>query len=98
MPCHGKDIDNQIQKLSLSLPLSILRGISENELNLIKEKTPDVVVMEILLPQLDGFAVIEKIRQENIKTKIIVQSSLSMNGFINKAKRGIRKIKRKLIG
>ena len=31
-------IDNQIQKLSLSLPLSILRGISENELNLIKEK------------------------------------------------------------
>lgn len=54
-------------------------------LNLIREKTPDVVVMEILLPQLDGFAVIEKIRQENIKTKIIVQSSLSMNGFINKA-------------
>ena len=54
-------------------------------LELIKDKHPDVVVMDLLLPQLDGFAVIEKTKQAGIDTKIIIQSSLSMNGFINKA-------------
>ena len=54
-------------------------------LELIREKRPDVVVMDLLLPQLDGFAVIEKIKQEEINTNIIIQSTLSMNGFINKA-------------
>ena len=53
--------------------------------DLIRQKKPDVVVMDLLLPQVDGFAVIEKIKQENISTNIIIQSSLSMNGFINKA-------------
>lgn len=55
-----------------------------NELiNLIKSENPDVVVMDIVLQQCDGFKVLESVKDCN--TKIIVQSSLSIDGFINKA-------------
>jgi len=53
--------------------------------NLIKEHRPDVVVMDLVLPQLDGFAVMEKLKNEGIDTNIIIHTSLSLNGFINKA-------------
>lgn len=51
----------------------------------IKQYKPDVVVMEVVLPKLDGFAVMEKLNKENIKTNIIIHTSLSMNGFVSKA-------------
>ena len=53
--------------------------------DLIKEHRPDVVIMDLVLPQLDGFAVMEKLKNENIDTNIIVHTSLSLNGFVNKA-------------
>lgn len=52
---------------------------------LIKLHNPDVVVMDLILPQLDGFAVMERLNKEGIKTNIIVHTSLSLNGFVNKA-------------
>ena len=52
---------------------------------LIKEHRPDVVIMDLVLPQLDGFAVMEKLNSENIKTNIIIHTGLSLNGFVNKA-------------
>ncbi|MBQ7880501.1 MAG: sporulation transcription factor Spo0A [Clostridia bacterium] len=51
----------------------------------IREHNPDVVVMDLVLPQLDGFAVMEKLYKENIKTNIIIHTGLSLNGFVNKA-------------
>lgn len=54
-------------------------------LELMKTSKPDVLIMDLVLPQLDGFAVMEKLKQENIDTNIIVHTSLSLNGFINKA-------------
>ena len=54
-------------------------------LELIKLHNPDVVVMDLILPQLDGFAVMERLSKEGIKTNIIVHTSLSLNGFVNKA-------------
>ena len=32
------ELDNEIQRLSISLPMSILRGIPEEELNAVREK------------------------------------------------------------
>lgn len=58
-------------------------GVSLFEL--IKEHKPDVVIMDLILPQLDGFAVMEKLNNENIKTNIIIHTGLSLNGFVNKA-------------
>ncbi len=54
-------------------------------LQLAKEKQPDVVIMDLVLPQLDGFAVMEKLNQDNISTNIVIHTSLSLNGFIGKA-------------
>lgn len=54
-------------------------------LELIKTHKPDVVIMDLILPQMDGFAVMEKINKEGINTNIIIHSSLSMNGFVSKA-------------
>ena len=53
--------------------------------DLIKEYRPDVVVMDLILPGLDGFAVMEKLKNEGIETNIIVHTSLSLTGFVNKA-------------
>lgn len=54
-------------------------------LDLIRQHRPDVVIMDLILPQLDGFAVMEKLNKEGINTNIIVHTSLSLNGFVNKA-------------
>lgn len=57
-------------------------------LNLAKSTTPDVIIMDVVLPGLDGFELIENIHNSNQimkKPKIIVVSSLSHEGFINKA-------------
>lgn len=52
---------------------------------LIKEYKPDVVITDLVLPEMDGFAVMEKLKDENINTNIIVHTGLSLNGFVNKA-------------
>lgn len=47
---------------------------------------PDVLVMEVMLSKLDGFAVFEKIKVLKEKTpKVIFISSLSHSGFVTKA-------------
>ena len=52
-------------------------------INLIKNNSPDLVVMDIVLKGCDGFKVLEQVKETN--TNIVVQSALSMDGFINKA-------------
>ena len=52
---------------------------------LIKEHQPDVVIMDLILPQLDGFAVMEKLKAEQVDTNIIIHTSLSLSGFVSKA-------------
>lgn len=67
-----------------------LVGLASNGkqlLDMIREFKPDVVVMDLVLPELDGFAVMEKIKQEGIEPKILVHTSLALNGFVNKAMR-----------
>lgn len=51
----------------------------------LEESQYDVLVCDLLLPGADGFAVIEKAKEVNIKTKVIVLSALSSESFIKKA-------------
>lgn len=51
----------------------------------IKKNNPDVIVMDVVLSGVDGFSLIEQINELKINTKIIVLSSLSLEGFITKA-------------
>lgn len=46
---------------------------------------PDVVVLDVILPEIDGFEVIEKIRVSNPELKIIITSSLNSTMFVQKA-------------
>lgn len=65
-----------------------LVGLASNGkelLDMIKTYKPDIVVMDLVLPELDGFAVMEAIKKEGISTKIMVHTSLALNGFVNKA-------------
>ncbi len=58
------------------------KKVSEDVLSL----KPDVLVMEVMLSGLDGFAVLEKIRQLKDKMpKIFFVSNLSHSGFVTKA-------------
>lgn len=52
-------------------------------IELVKTNQPNVVVMDIVLENCDGFKVLENIDKQN--TKVVIQSSLSIDGFINKA-------------
>ena len=54
-------------------------------LKLIKEHKPDVVITDLVLPEMDGFAVMEKLKDEDINTNIVIHTGLSLNGFVNKA-------------
>ena len=60
----------------------------EEALNGIKKSNPDILIMDVVLPGFDGFALIESITKTNEimkKPKIVVMSSLSHGGFITKA-------------
>lgn len=55
---------------------------------LLKKLNPDILIMDVVLPGIDGFALIENIIKTNEiikKPKIIITSSLAHEGFINKA-------------
>lgn len=51
----------------------------------IEEKTYDLIIVDLVLPQIDGFEVIERAKNLNRKTKVIVLSALSSEMFIKKA-------------
>ena len=58
----------------------------EEVVNEVIKTKPDVLVMEVMLSKLDGFAVYEKIKILKDETpKVIFVSSLSHRGFVNKA-------------
>lgn len=52
----------------------------------VKKFEPDVLVMEVLLQNLDGFAVLDKLRELKEKCpKVFFVSNLSHSGFVSKA-------------
>lgn len=56
-------------------------------LNFLKDENVDVIVTDIILPNIDGYEFLEKLEQQNKtnKPKVIVLSALSSDGFIHKA-------------
>ena len=54
-------------------------------INLVKFKKYDVAIIDLVLAEIDGFEVIENIKNTDAKTKIIVLSALSSETFVAKA-------------
>ena len=52
---------------------------------LIRELNPDLVIMDIRMPKMDGIAMIKKLREENIKCKVIILSAYSEFQYAQKA-------------
>lgn len=53
--------------------------------NLILQKSPDIVITEIVLKGEDGFELMEKVNAQNIRVKFVVVSALSQESFVEKA-------------
>ena len=58
---------------------------ADEALNQIDSLNVDVIITDIVLKGFDGFEFIEKLKEKNIKAKIIVTSALSHESFITKA-------------
>ena len=58
-------------------------------LELLKTTTPDIFILDLMLPGIDGFEVLQKIRMEKqyASTPAIVLSNLSKQGDFEKAKK-----------
>ncbi len=57
----------------------------EEALKIISENKPDVAVIDVLLSGIDGFGVIEEVKEKKIDCKFIVTSALSSDTFVQKA-------------
>lgn len=47
-------------------------------LNLLEKETPDLILLDLNMPGIDGFECLERIKQSGIPSKIIVQSAYAM--------------------
>ena len=50
-----------------------------------KGEQPDIILMDIILPEKDGFSVIEELKSAGISSKIIIITALSSDIFVQKA-------------
>ena len=75
-------------KLGLEGYEVILASDGEKGLKLIKEKQPDLILLDIILPKLDGFEILSKIKADKILKKIpvILLTNLSQK---DEVKRGL---------
>ena len=82
------DKDNLLEYFKGKENFEVVGSSSDGEevVNSVIKLQPNVLVMEVMLSKLDGFAVFEKIKVLKEKTpKVIFVSSLSHSGFVTKA-------------
>jgi len=65
----------------------VTAGDGEEALTLIKQEKPDLILLDIMMPKLDGFAVLTELRKDkNFKTPVIMLSNLGQDSDIEKGK------------
>lgn len=84
---ENKDTISQMQKIFTEDKFDTIATAYDGEslLSALKENTPDIVIMDLVLSKVDGFSVLEYIKKENLNINVFIYSSLSLDGFINKA-------------
>ncbi|MFA5125029.1 MAG: response regulator [Patescibacteria group bacterium] len=58
----------------------------EQALATVTEGGYDLMLLDLMMPKLDGFGVLEGIKKKNLKIKVIITSNLSQEEDIKKAK------------
>ena len=79
-----KDLAN---KFLQSEQFEVVAQIGDGKLatQTISKTNPDVVILDLLLPNKDGFLVLEELKELNVKPKIVVCSALTNPNFVEKA-------------
>ena len=78
----NKDISNLLREYLATDPDIIVVGLARNGLEtveMVKEKEPDLLLLDIIMPQLDGLGVLEKLKTLEKKPKIIVYSAIAQD-------------------
>jgi len=84
----NEDISNLLREYLGSDPDIEITGVVKNgleTLNVVKEKKPDVLLLDIIMPQLDGLGVLEALKSMPDKPIIIVYSAISHDKVTNTA-------------
>lgn len=55
-------------------------------LSMLEKENFDILILDLLLPEIDGFEVLKKIKERNIKIHTIVLSNLNAEEYFKKAK------------
>lgn len=55
-------------------------------LDFLESENFDLLILDLMMPEIGGFEVLSKIKEKNIKTPVFVASNLSQTEDINKAK------------
>jgi len=57
----------------------------EEVFEFIEKKTPDLILLDLMMPKMDGFEVLEQMKEKGIKAKVIVSSNLSQDEDMKRA-------------
>lgn len=58
----------------------------KDAIDLLQSEKFDLLILDLIMPQLDGFGVLSEIKEKGIKIPVIVASNLSQTEDISKAK------------
>lgn len=84
----SQEIRDMLSKLLIEMPEVELIGTAANgmcAIEMINRQKPDVVLLDIIMPQLDGFGVMEYLCEHNVLPKVIIVSALTQENFIQRA-------------
>ena len=87
---NNKNVTTKIEnQFSSHASIEVVKTIENGKdaLNYILEKNKefDIIVMDIILPSVDGLTILEKMQEQNIKKKVIVLTSYKKEYTINMA-------------
>ena len=80
----GEELKKSIEKDERIEVLNVFVD-AEKMFEFLKNNKVDILISELILQNVDGFSCLEKFEKLKIETKIVVLSSLSGEGFIQKA-------------
>lgn len=58
----------------------------EDGLNSLKKEKFDLVILDLIMPKMDGFSVLQRLKEENAKIPVIVISNLGQEEDLKRAK------------
>ncbi len=84
----SQEIRDKLTGILSEMPDVELIGTAANgmcAIEMIARQKPDIVLLDIIMPQLDGFGVMEYLLEHNIMPEVIVISALAQENFIYRA-------------